>query len=182
LINYRRRANTLESLPTAIILFLIALLLNVVSSDGDMGITGASSSSDSSSSSLLQQFRIAINISVTRPNTGEYASKTPNEHHTLFSDKRKTPSEHIHEIGKPVRVRSAIELPNVHDIALVLENGSLVVVDVKIVGCTEYGHDGRKARCLGFPVHAVSNISNELIGALSGLVTLTQRPVLRERV
>jgi hypothetical protein len=50
------------------------------------------------------------------------------------------------------------ELTNVHDIVLVLENSSLVVVDVQVVGCTEDGHDAREPSSPGLAVHAVSSI------------------------
>lgn len=50
------------------------------------------------------------------------------------------------------------ELTNVHDIVLILENGSLVVVDIEVVGCTEDGHDTRESSCPGLAVHAVSSI------------------------
>ena len=41
-------------------------------------------------------------------------------------------------------MRGAIELSDVHDIALILEHRRLVIIDVKVVRCGEDGHDGRK--------------------------------------
>lgn len=52
-------------------------------------------------------------------------------------------------------MRRAVELSDVHHILLVLENGSLVVVDIKIVGCTEDSHDGWETGRLGLAIHAV---------------------------
>jgi hypothetical protein len=54
--------------------------------------------------------------------------------------------------------KALTELTNVHDIVLVLENGSLVVVDVQVVGCTEDGHDTRESSSPGLAVHAVSSV------------------------
>lgn len=50
----------------------------------------------------------------------------------------------------------AVKLPDVHDIALVLENGGLVVVHIKIIWSREDSHNGRESSGLGFAVHAVS--------------------------
>ena len=44
--------------------------------------------------------------------------KRPNEL-ALLANKRQTPREDIHEVGQPVGMRAAVELPNVHDIVLV---------------------------------------------------------------
>ena len=75
---------------------------------------------------------------------------------TLLSDERQTPREHIHEVWQPVRMRCAVELPDVHDVVLILEHGSLVVVDIEIVGGTEDGHDGGESSRLCLAVHSVS--------------------------
>lgn len=53
-------------------------------------------------------------------------------------------------------MRGAVELTNVHDVGLVLENGSLVRVNVKVVGSGEDGHDRGEASSLGLLVHAVT--------------------------
>ena len=55
-------------------------------------------------------------------------------------------------------MRSAVELPDVHDIILVLQDRGLVVVDIEIVGRTEDGHDAREAGRPCFSVHAVASI------------------------
>lgn len=52
----------------------------------------------------------------------------------------------------------AVELPDVHDIVLVLENSSLVVVDVEVVRRTEDGHDTGETSGPCFPIHSVSRI------------------------
>ncbi len=44
---------------------------------------------------------------------------------TLLADEGQTPGEDVHEVGQPVGVRAAVELPNVHHVVLILQNGSL---------------------------------------------------------
>ena len=53
-------------------------------------------------------------------------------------------------------MRCAIELPDIHHVALVLEDRCLVVVHVEVVGRREDGHDGGETRGFGFAVHSVS--------------------------
>jgi hypothetical protein len=60
---------------------------------------------------------------------------------TLFPYKWQTPSKDVHEVGQPVRMRRAIELSNIHDVVLVLENSSLVVVYVEVIWCRKDRHD-----------------------------------------
>jgi len=55
-------------------------------------------------------------------------------------------------------VRCAVELPDVHDVVLVLEDGRLVVVYVEVVRRTEDGHDTRETSGPCFPIHSVSSI------------------------
>lgn len=55
-------------------------------------------------------------------------------------------------------MRRAVELSDVHDVVFVLENGSLVVVDVEIVGSAEDGHYTGKPGCSSFAIHAVPGI------------------------
>jgi hypothetical protein len=50
----------------------------------------------------------------------------------------------------------AVELPDVHDVALIFENSCFVIVYVEVVGGREDGHDVREACTLRFAVHAVS--------------------------
>jgi len=52
---------------------------------------------------------------------------------TLLSNERQTPGKDVHEIWQPVRMRSTVELSDVHHIVLILEHRRLVVVDVKVV-------------------------------------------------
>lgn len=64
----RKRAKTLDILPTALILFLMILRRSKAWAEavvGDMEGSAASSASTSSSSSFVQQLRTATNISVT---------------------------------------------------------------------------------------------------------------------
>ena len=55
-------------------------------------------------------------------------------------------------------MRGAVELPDVHDVALILQHGRLVVINVKVVRSGEDGHDGGEACCFGFAVHAVAGV------------------------
>ena len=50
------------------------------------------------------------------------------------------------------------ELADVHDIVLILQNSSLVVVYIKVVGRAENGHDTGKASRPSLPVHSVSSV------------------------
>ena len=77
---------------------------------------------------------------------------------TLLSNKRQRPCEYIHKIGQPVWVRCAVELPDVHDVVLVFEDGGLVIVNVEVVRRTEDGHDTGETSGPCFPIHSVSSI------------------------
>ena len=52
----------------------------------------------------------------------------------------------------------AIELPNIHDVVLVLQYGCFVVIDVEVVRCAEDGHDAREACGSRFAVHSIAGI------------------------
>lgn len=74
----------------------------------------------------------------------------------LFDDEGHTPLKDIHEVGQMVGMRRAIELQDVQGAVVEFENGTLVVVDITVVGCTENGDDQRKAGArIGF-VHLVA--------------------------
>lgn len=64
-------------------------------------------------------------------------------------------------------MRGAVELSNVHDVVLVLQYCSLVVVHIQVIGCTEDGHDTGEAGCSRLAVHAVSSILS-LMGTNDG--------------
>ena len=49
---------------------------------------------------------------------------------TFFSDEGQGPREHIHEVGQPVRMGWTVELPDVHNIVLVLQYSSFVIVNI----------------------------------------------------
>lgn len=53
---------------------------------------------------------------------------------------------------------SAVELPNVHHIALVLEHRRFVVVDIEVVRCREDRHDGGKTGGLCLTIHPIAGI------------------------
>ena len=50
------------------------------------------------------------------------------------------------------------ELPDVHDVVLVLQHRRLVVVDVEVVRGAEDGHDAREGRGPSLPIHPVAGI------------------------
>lgn len=43
---------------------------------------------------------------------------------TFLADEGQWPREDVHEVGQPIRVRRAVELPDVHDIVLVFQHSS----------------------------------------------------------
>ena len=51
-----------------------------------------------------------------------------------------------------------VELPDVHHVVLVLQNGGFVVVHVEIIGCTEDGHDTWEACRPSLSVHPVASV------------------------
>lgn len=53
-------------------------------------------------------------------------------------------------------MRGTVELPDIHDVTFVLKDGSFVVVDIKIVGGGEDGHNGWKPSCFRLSIHAIS--------------------------
>lgn len=50
------------------------------------------------------------------------------------------------------------ELSDIHDIILILQHGSLVVVHIEVVRCAEDGHDTGETSRPSLPVHAVSGV------------------------
>jgi hypothetical protein len=52
---------------------------------------------------------------------------------------------------------STVELPDVHDVALIFENSGFVIVHVEIIGGGKDGHDGGEACAFRFAVHSVSS-------------------------
>lgn len=117
----RSRANTLAILPTAMILFLMTFRRSTDSSEViDVGDTSAVSSSLSSSSSLVHVLSTAASISVTATIAGQSCEPyNRGEGQTLLADKGQTPREHVHEVRQPIRMRCAIELPDIHHVAFV---------------------------------------------------------------
>ena len=55
-------------------------------------------------------------------------------------------------------MRGAIKLSNIHHVVLVLQDGSLVVVDVKVIRSAEDGHHTGKASRPCFAVHSVAGV------------------------
>jgi hypothetical protein len=49
-----------------------------------------------------------------------------------------------------------VELPDVHNVAFILQNSRFVIIHVEIIGSGENGHDGGKTGCLGLAIHAIS--------------------------
>jgi hypothetical protein len=50
------------------------------------------------------------------------------------------------------------KLSDIHDVVLVLQNCGLVVVNVKIIGRAEYGHDARESRRPGLAIHPITSV------------------------
>ena len=69
----------------------------------------------------------------------------------------------------------AIELPDIHNIVLVLQYSRFVVVDVKVVRSAEYRHNTREACCSSLPIHTITGILS-FVGANDG-----QKVILFER-
>lgn len=55
-------------------------------------------------------------------------------------------------------MRCAVELPNVHDVVLILEDCRFVIVNIKVVWGAEDGHHAGKTRCPRLPIHSVTCI------------------------
>ena len=52
----------------------------------------------------------------------------------------------------------AVELANIHYVVLILQDRSLVVVYVEVIGCAEDGHHTREACRPCLSVHSVASI------------------------
>lgn len=76
----------------------------------------------------------------------------------LLADERQRPSEHVHEIGQPIRMRGTVELANIHNVVFVFENGRFVVVHVQVVGCRENGDEAGETGRLTLAVHTVAGV------------------------
>jgi hypothetical protein len=49
-------------------------------------------------------------------------------------------------------------LSDVHDVVLILQNSSLIVIHIQVVGGAEYGHNTRESCSPSFAVHTISGI------------------------
>lgn len=58
-------------------------------------------------------------------------------------------------------MRSAVELPNVHNIIFVLENSRLVIIYIQIVWSRENRHYSWELCRASFAIHAISALSKE---------------------
>src|SRR5690349_10217547 len=54
--------------------------------------------------------------------------------------------------------RKLTELSDVHDVVLILQNSSLVVVHIQVIGRAEDGHHAREASGPSLSVHAVPSV------------------------
>ena len=52
-------------------------------------------------------------------------------------------------------MRGRVELPNVEHVALVFQDGGLIVVHVEVVGGGEKSHHGWETGCSGLAIHPV---------------------------
>ena len=55
-------------------------------------------------------------------------------------------------------MRREVKLPNIHYVALILEHGRFIVVDIEVVGSGKDGHYGGESSRFGFAVHAITSI------------------------
>jgi len=62
----------------------------------------------------------------------------------------------IHEIRQPIGMRCAVKLPDIHDVVLIFQNSSFVIVDIKIIRSRKDGHYSRELGCASFAVHAIA--------------------------
>jgi hypothetical protein len=91
---------------------------------------------------------------------------------TLLADEREGPGEYVHEVWKPVWVRRAVyrsvstlswnilsasltELPDIHDVVLILQHRSLVIIHIQIVRRAEDCHHTWETGSPSLAVHAV---------------------------
>ncbi len=74
---------------------------------------------------------------------------------TLVAHKRQAPFKHVHKVWKMVWVWRAVELTDVHEVVVVLEDGTLVCVNVAVVGSREQGDDGGEVCGVSLAVHLV---------------------------
>ena len=145
-----------EKRPTARILLLMTRFRSACSS----GVSPESPrpSSCSSNSSLVQMLRRDSSISVTDGSSVSLRMGYRERNRTLLADKWQTPRECIHEVRKPVWMRGTIELPDIKDVAFILENSRLVVVNIEIVWAREKCHDGWEACPPRLSIHPVPGI------------------------
>ena len=74
-----------------------------------------------------------------------------------------------------------VELTDVEHIALVLEDGGLVVINIKVVGSREQCHDRRESSRPGLAVHTIAKDANQTRRAgLRKLHTLHPAPRAHE--
>lgn len=59
-------------------------------------------------------------------------------------------------------MRSAIELPDVEDIALIFEDSCLIVVTVQVVRAREEGHDGGETCRSRLSVHPIAKTTERV--------------------
>jgi hypothetical protein len=67
-------------------------------------------------------------------------------------------------------MRTTVELPDVHNVGLVLEHSCLVVTD-EVIRRAKYCHHRREAGCFRLSVHAISSIYQQTIQPLATLST-----------
>jgi len=74
---------------------------------------------------------------------------------TFLADKRQTPAECVHKVRKPVRVRTAVELPDVEHALLALDYCRFVATAIEIIRCREKCHDTRKSGLAALAVNTI---------------------------
>ena len=55
-------------------------------------------------------------------------------------------------------MRGTVKLTNVHDIVLIFQDCSLIVVDIEVVGRTEDRHDTRETSRSSLTIHSIASV------------------------
>ncbi len=75
---------------------------------------------------------------------------------TLLSYERETPSKGVHEIGQPVWMGCRVELSDIKNVAFILEDSGLIIVDVKIIRGREERHDRGETSRPRLAIHTIT--------------------------
>ena len=74
---------------------------------------------------------------------------------TFGAHERQTPREGVNKVGKPIRVRAAVELPDSDVLVCVFEHSAAIAIDVQIVWGREDGNHRGEFLCWCLPMHRI---------------------------